>query len=188
LPPRELSAGLAEVIKHGLLADAKYFDAIERDVSRLLACDPTALTDAIAGSCQIKAGVVARDERESGERALLNLGHTFGHAIESLTSYETWLHGEAVGTGLCLAADLSARAGLLGTGEVARIVRIVQEARLPTRVAGLSKAAAIASMRGDKKSEAGRIHFVLLEGIGRAIQRVVPDALLDATLDAGGYT
>jgi 3-dehydroquinate synthase len=187
LPARELSAGLAEIIKHGLLADDCYFAAIERDLPRLLACESDALSEAIAGSCRIKASVVARDEKESGERALLNLGHTFGHAIESLAGYGTWLHGEAVGCGLCLAADLSARCGLIDADMVGRIESIVQAARLPTRIAGLSKSAAIASMRGDKKAEAGRIRFVLLERIGRAIQREVPDALLNATLDAGGY-
>jgi 3-dehydroquinate synthase len=187
LPPRELSAGLAEVIKHGLLADAQYFDEIERDLPRLLACDADALTAAIAGSCRIKAGVVARDEKESGERALLNLGHTFGHAIEALTGYGTWLHGEAVGCGLCLAADLSARCDLIGRDEVARIDRIVRASRLPTRIEGLSKVAAIASMRSDKKAHAGRIGFVLLERIGRTVQRTVPEELLNATLTSGGY-
>jgi 3-dehydroquinate synthase len=187
LPGRDLSAGLAEVIKHGLLADARYFDVIERDLPRLLARDSAALTDAIAGSCRIKAGVVARDEKESGERALLNLGHTFGHAIESLTGFGTWLHGEAVGCGLCLAADMSLRCGLIDASAVRRIENIVRAAKLPTRIEGLSKSAAIASMRGDKKSEAGRIRFVLLERIGRAIQRDVPGEILGATLDAGGY-
>lgn len=187
LPARELSAGLAEIIKHGLLADADYFDAIERNLPRLLACDAAALADAIARSCEIKAAVVARDEKESGERALLNLGHTFGHAIEALTGFGTWLHGEAVGCGICLAADLSARCGLLDARAVRRIEDVVRATQLPTRIAGLSKAAAIAAMRGDKKAEAGRIRFVLLDRIGRALQREVSDDLLDATLAAGGY-
>ncbi len=187
LPPRELAAGLAEVIKHGLLADAAYFDAIERDLARLVACDAEALTVAIAGSCRIKAAIVARDETETGDRALLNLGHTFGHAIEMLTGYGTWLHGEAVGCGLCLAADLSARSGLIGAQDVARIDAAVARANLPTRIEGLDRAAAIAAMRGDKKSEAGRIRFVLMSRIGQALQREVPGELLDATLVAGGY-
>jgi 3-dehydroquinate synthase len=187
LPARELSAGLAEIVKHGLLADDRYFDTVERELPRLLAREPAALTDAIAGSCQIKARVVARDEREGGERALLNLGHTFGHAIESLTGYGTWLHGEAVGCGLCLAADMSARSGLIEAAVVRRIENIVHAARLPARIEGLSMLAAIRSMRGDKKSEAGRIKFVLLERIGRAVQREVPDEILSATLEAGGY-
>jgi 3-dehydroquinate synthase len=187
LPARELSAGIAEIIKHGLLANEQYFEVVERGISRLRACDVAALTEAIAGSCQIKAGVVARDEKEGGERALLNLGHTFGHAIESLTGYGTWLHGEAVGCGLCLAADLSARCGLIDHADVRRIERVVQAAGLPTRIGGLAKSAAVAAMRGDKKSEAGRIKFVLLERIGRAVQREVPEELLDATLSGGGY-
>jgi 3-dehydroquinate synthase len=121
LPPRELSAGLAEILKHGLLADADYFAAVETNLPRLLACDALAMADAVARSCEIKAGVVGRDEKESGERALLNLGHTFGHAIEALAGYGHWLHGEAVGCGLCLAADLSQRLGLLDRADVDRI-------------------------------------------------------------------
>jgi 3-dehydroquinate synthase len=187
LPAREVSAGLAEILKHGLLADADYFVAIERDLPRLRALDSEALTEAIAGSCAIKAGVVGRDERESGERALLNLGHTFGHAIEALTGFGTWLHGEAVGCGLCLAADLSCRLGLLGAAEVARIESAVVAAGLPARIEGLSLEAAMASMRGDKKAEGGRVGFIVLERIGRAVQRAVPDELVRATLAAGGY-
>lgn len=188
LPPRELSAGLAEVLKHGLLADAAYFDAVERDLEALRALDPAALAVAIEGSCRIKAAIVARDERESGERALLNLGHTFGHAIETLAGYGTWLHGEAVGCGLCLAADLSNRLGLIGATELERIEAAVARAGLPTRIPGLGLEAAITAMRGDKKAEAGEIRFILIERIGRAVQRTVPDAALRATLAAGGYT
>lgn len=187
LPPRELAAGLAEVIKHGLLADADYFSAVERDLPRLLECDSATLAAAVARSCEIKAGVVARDEKETGERALLNLGHTFGHAIEALAGYGHWLHGEAVGCGMCLAADLSQRLGLIGAADVRRIEAAVAAARLPTRIAGLARNAALASMAGDKKAEAGKIRFILLERIGRAIQRTVPDDVLDATLRAGGY-
>ena len=187
LPPRELSAGLAEVLKHGMLADADYLAQVAADLPRLRACDEHALAQAIARSCEIKAAIVARDEKESGERALLNLGHTFGHAIEALTGFERWLHGEAVGCGLCLAADLSRRLDLIGAAEVERVERIVAAAGLPTRIDGLSRAEAIASMRGDKKAEAGEIRFIVLERIGRAIQRTVPAAALDATLAAGGY-
>src|SRR5882757_1880327 len=121
LPPRELSAGLAEVLKHGLLADVEYFERTVRDMPALLELDEQALAAAIARSCQIKARIVGRDERESGERALLNLGHTFAHAIEALTGFDRWLHGEAVGCGLCLAGDLSSRLGLIGSAEVERI-------------------------------------------------------------------
>ncbi len=187
LPDRELSAGLAEVLKHGLLGDAGYYDRTVRELPALRARDPDALTRAIARSCEIKAGIVARDEREAGERALLNLGHTFGHAIEALTGYERWLHGEAVGCGMVLAADLSSRVGLLPPAAVAEVADAVQGAGLPTRIAGLRADAALTSMRGDKKAEAGAIRFVLLERIGRAVQREVPDSALRATLAAGGY-
>ncbi len=122
LPDRELSAGLAEIIKHGLLADADYFAAVVRDLRALRGRDADALANAIRRSCEIKAGIVTRDERESGERALLNLGHTFGHAIEALTRYTTWLHGEAVGCGLVLAAELSKRVGLLKNDAVREVV------------------------------------------------------------------
>ncbi len=187
LPPREISAGLAEILKHGLLADAEYFAHVEARIARVLGGDFAALTPIVARSCEIKAGVVARDETETGERALLNLGHTFGHAIEALGGYGRWLHGEAVGCGLCLAADLSRRLGLIDAAVVERIERAVASAGLPTRIGGLSRTAAIQSMRGDKKSEQGQIRFVLLERIGRAIQRAVADEMLDATLVAGGY-
>jgi 3-dehydroquinate synthase len=187
LPPRELSAGLAEVLKHGLLADGEYFERTAADMPQLLAMGDEALAGAIARSCQIKAGVVGRDERESGERALLNLGHTFGHAIEALTGFGRWLHGEAVGCGLCLAADLSFRLGLIGRVEVERVSDAVTRARLPARIEGLPMAAAIEAMRGDKKAQAGRIRFIVLERIGRALQTEAPDALVQATLAAAGY-
>ena len=187
LPARELSAGLAEVLKHGLLADADYFARVTHELPRLLACQELPLADAIARSCEIKAAIVARDEKESGERALLNLGHTFGHAIEALTGYERWLHGEAVGCGMCLAADLSQRVGLIERADVEAVEAAVAAAGLPTRIEGLSRAAALESMRGDKKTEAGEIRFILLERIGRAVQRAVAAGALDATLAAGGY-
>jgi 3-dehydroquinate synthetase len=187
LPARELSAGLAEVLKHGLLADAEYFARVTQALPRLLACEESPLIEAIARSCEIKAAIVARDEKESGERALLNLGHTFGHAIEALTGYARWLHGEAVGCGLCLVADLSQRLGLIDRDAVAVVERAVAAAGLPTRIDGLDRAAAIESMRGDKKAEAGEIRFIVLERIGRAVQRTVPPMVLQATLAAGGY-
>ena len=187
LPSRELSAGLAEVLKHGLLADEEYFAQVTRDLPRLLACEERPLAQAIVRSCEIKAAIVERDEKESGERALLNLGHTFGHAIEALTGYGRWLHGEAVGCGMCLAADLSQRLGLIARSDVEAVEEAVAAAGLPTRIEGLSRAAALASMRGDKKAEAGEIRFIVLERIGRAVQRSVPSQALDATLAAGGY-
>ena len=187
LASREVSAGLAEIIKHGLLADADYFEDVSRDLEALRRRDSGALAKAIRRSCEIKASIVARDERESGERALLNLGHTFAHAIEALTHYRRWLHGEAVGCGLVLAAELSKRVGLLAQEAVERVSDAVDRARLPTRIEGLSAPEAIASMRGDKKSEAGSIRFILLERIGRAVQRPVPENALSATLLEGGF-
>jgi 3-dehydroquinate synthase len=170
------------------LGDQDYFESTSRDLPALRERDPDALTRAIARSCEIKAGIVARDERESGERALLNLGHTFGHAIEALTGYTKWLHGEAVGCGLVLAADLSSRIGLLPREALAAVESAVRAAGLPTRIAGLSARAATESMRGDKKSEAGSIRFVLLDRIGHAVQRTVPDSALGETLAAGGFS
>ena len=118
MPDRELRAGLAEVIKYGLIVDGEFFDWLEANAQQLLARDPAALTHAIKRSCEIKAEIVGRDEREQGERALLNLGHTFGHAIESATNYSTWLHGEAVGAGMLLAADMSQRLGWVSAADV----------------------------------------------------------------------
>jgi 3-dehydroquinate synthase len=187
LPARELSAGLAEILKHGLLADAAYFERVANAIEQIRAGDSELLAEAVAGSCEIKAAVVARDEREVGERALLNLGHTFGHAIEAMTGYARWLHGEAVGCGLVLAADLSRRVGTIGSDDVARISEAVLRAGLPTRVDGLSAQAAIETMRGDKKSHAGEIRFILLERIGRAVQRPVPAQALRETLIEGGF-
>jgi 3-dehydroquinate synthase len=187
LPAREVRAGLAEVLKHGLLADREYFERCVADLPRLLALDPEALDAAVAGSCRIKAAVVARDERENGERALLNLGHTFGHAIEALTGYQRWLHGEAVGCGLCLAANLSARLGLIGQDAVDIIQGAVARAGLPVRIPGLSLRETFQIMRADKKAFAGRIDFVLLERIGQAVRRQVDDALVEATLREGGF-
>jgi 3-dehydroquinate synthase len=187
LPERELSAGLAEVLKHGLLADDRYFDDTVHALPALRARDDAALAHAIARSCEIKAAIVERDEREAGERALLNLGHTFGHAIEALTGYTRWLHGEAVGCGLVLAADLSRRTGMIGDDAVEAIAAAVQAAGLPARIAGLPADAAIDAMLGDKKTERGALRFILLERIGRAVQRTVADEQLRATLAAGGY-
>ena len=187
LPSRELAAGLAEILKHGLLADAAYFDDVVGDLPALRAREPAALARAIGRSCEIKAGVVGRDERESGERALLNLGHTFGHAIEALTGYTQWLHGEAVGCGMVLAADLSRRLGLIADRDVRSVEHAVALAGLPPRIEGLSADAALQSMRGDKKAEGGAVRYIVLERIGRAVQRAVPDALVRETLMAGGF-
>jgi len=184
LPPRELSAGLAEVIKHGAIADPAYLAAVERDLPRLLACDPAALADAIARSCEIKAGVVGRDEREAGLRAILNFGHTFGHAIEAGLGYGEWLHGEAVGAGMVMAADLSRRLGLLGEADAARLRETIAAARLPVRAPHWPAQRYLELMSVDKKAERGTPKFVLLEAIGRACVRRAPDDAVRATLAA----
>ena len=187
LPPRELSAGLAEILKHGLLADSAYFERMAGSIESLRAHDAATLAEAIAGSCEIKASIVARDEREAGERALLNLGHTFGHAIEAMTGYSRWLHGEAVGCGLALAAELSCLLGTLKASDVQAIETAVSRAGLPTRVDGLSALTAIEAMRGDKKTDAGQIRFIVLDRIGRATQRPVPQPLLLQALTSRGF-
>jgi 3-dehydroquinate synthase len=187
LPSRELAAGLAEVLKHGLLADAKYFEEVVADLPALRDREVAALARAVGRSCEIKAGVVGRDERESGERALLNLGHTFGHAIESLTGYGQWLHGEAVGCGMVLAADMSRRLGLITERDVRTVQHAVALAGLPPRIEGLGVDEALRSMRGDKKAEAGAVRYIVLEAIGRAAQRAVPDQVVRETLLAGGF-
>ena len=187
LPPRELSAGLAEILKHGLLADCAYFERMAGSIESMRAHDAATLAEAIAGSCEIKASIVARDEREAGERALLNLGHTFGHAIEVMTGYSRWLHGEAVGCGLALAAELSCLLGTLNASDVQAIETAVSRAGLPTRVDGLSALTAIEAMRGDKKTDAGQIRFIVLDRIGRATQRPVPQPLLLQALTSRGF-
>jgi 3-dehydroquinate synthase len=168
LPARELRAGLAEVIKYGLICDAGFFAWLEAHIDALLAGDPAALAHVIRRSCEIKAEIVGRDEREQGERALLNLGHTFGHALESATGYKEWLHGEAIGAGLVMAAWMSGQSGYLTSEEVERVARLVARAGLPTHVSNVKPDVALEHMRIDKKVQAGRIRLVLLRGIGRA--------------------
>ena len=169
LPDRELRAGLAEVIKYGLIVDREFFDWLEANATRLLARDTDALTHAIRRSCEIKAEIVARDEREQGDRALLNLGHTFGHAIESATNYSTWLHGEAVGAGMLLAADMSQRLGWMSGADVERIERMLKAFGLRTDVRELSAGTLAEKMKIDKKVAAGRIRLVLLKAIGKSV-------------------
>ena len=186
LPARELSAGLAEVIKHGLLADATYFERIEADMDRLLALDAGSLVAAIRGSCAIKAAIVAEDEKESGKRALLNFGHTFGHAVETGLGYGEWLHGEAVGAGMVMAADLSLRLGRCSAGDVQRIRRVVASAGLPTsRPESLSVDKMLALMARDKKVTDAGMRFVLLAGgIGKTeLVDNVPSDLVRKTLE-----
>ena len=184
LPARELSAGLAEVIKHGAVLDATFFAWIEENIAALLARDPVAITHAVRRSCEIKAEVVRQDERESGIRAILNFGHTFAHAIEAGLGYGTWLHGEAVGCGMVMAADLSQRLGLLDAVSRARIVRLVQAAGLPIVAPDLGHEAWIDLMQVDKKNEGGEIRFILLKPLGAAYVSTVPPEVLAATLAA----
>lgn len=178
LPPRELSAGLAEVIKYGPIADADFLDWIEAHLSALLERDAAALVHAVARSCEIKASVVGADEREGGQRAVLNFGHTFGHAIEAALGYGQWLHGEAVGCGMVMAADLSARLGLVEAGFVQRLQRLVSRAGLPVRAPHIGLDRFMQLMRVDKKAEAGAIRFVVIEAVGCAGVRAAPDDLV----------
>jgi 3-dehydroquinate synthase len=168
LPARELAAGMAEVIKYGLILDPSFFDWLEGNVERLNARDEAALTFAIRRSCELKAEVVAGDERESGARALLNLGHTFGHAIEAGLSYGTWLHGEAVAAGTVMAARLSRLMGMLTDADVERIVRLLQRAMLPVSAPDLGVETWLRLMGMDKKVEGGKLRLILLRAIGDA--------------------
>jgi 3-dehydroquinate synthase len=185
LPVRELRAGLAEVIKCGLIGDAALFTWLEQNVEKVLAHEPSALTHVIRRSCELKANIVGRDEREQGERALLNLGHTFGHALESATGYTKWLHGEAVGAGLLMAATMSHEAGLIPGDAVERLRKLLVRAGLPTEEREVRAGTALEHMRIDKKVKSGRIRLVLLRSIGAAfVTADYPDAALQRTLEA----
>jgi len=184
LPDRELSAGLAEVIKHGAIIDAAFFDWIEANIGLLMARDKGALAYAIARSCEIKADVVRQDEREGGLRAILNFGHTFGHAIEAGLGYGEWLHGEAVGCGMVMAADLSQRLGLVDAATVARVRALVAAAGLPVKAPDLGTARWLELMEVDKKNEGGAIKFILLKPLGAPSITNAPQELLLATLAA----
>jgi 3-dehydroquinate synthase len=185
LPSRELRAGLAEVIKYGLIEDAALFAWLEENMDRLLAHDAEALIHVIRRSCEIKAAIVGRDEREQGDRALLNLGHTFGHALESATGYTKWLHGEAVGAGLLMAATMSHEIGLVPSETVERVRRLLERTGLPTEERSLAPATVLEHMRIDKKVKSGRIRLVLLRAIGASfVTADYPDAALRRTLEA----
>ena len=193
LPPREFSAGLAEVIKYGPIADMAFMEWIEQHLDALLARDRAALTHAVRRSCEIKARVVSSDEREAGLREILNFGHTFGHAIEAGLGYGRWLHGEAVACGMVMAAGLSLRLGLVDAAFVARLRRLIERAGLP--VVGPTLPAADASdrrtsldryldaMRLDKKAHGGEIRFVVIDRPGSAGVRTAPDALVRTVID-----
>ncbi len=184
LPARELSAGLAEVIKHGAIIDAAFFDWIEANIVKLMARDKGALAYAIARSCEIKSEVVRQDEREGGLRAILNFGHTFGHAIENGLGYGEWLHGEAVGCGMVMAADLSHRMGLVDAATVARMRALVVAAGLPVKAPDLGTERWLELMEVDKKNEGGAIKFILLKPLGAPSISNAPQELLLATLAA----
>ena len=187
LPARELSAGLAEVIKYGPIHDMAFFDWIEAHIDALRALEPAALAHAVQRCCEIKAEVVGQDERESGLRAILNFGHTFGHAIEAGMGYGAWLHGEGVGAGMVMAAELSRELGLVDAAFVERLTRLIGRAGLPVRGPVLDAAdnagRYLTLMRVDKKAEAGEIRFVLIDGPGRAVVRPAPDALVRQVID-----
>jgi 3-dehydroquinate synthase len=183
LPDRELRAGLAEVIKYGCVWDPLLFDWLDHNMAKLLARDADALTYAIARSCEIKSTVVAKDEREHNVRAILNFGHTFGHAIEAATAYQTFLHGEAVGLGMLIAADLSHRLGLIDAAITNRVRDILARAGLPVEAPQIGAAKALELMQMDKKVLAGTVRLVLLDRLGRAIVTGdYPQAALEATL------
>jgi 3-dehydroquinate synthase len=169
LPKRELSAGVAEVIKYGLIRDADFFEWLEVNIAKIMALDEAVITYAIYRSCKNKAEVVAADEHETGERALLNLGHTFGHAIENAMGYGVWLHGEAVAAGTMLAADLSQRMGWLNAEEIARMHALLTASGLPLRAPNLGVDKYLSLMQSDKKVADGKIRLVLQQGIGKAI-------------------
>ncbi|MBC3870470.1 bifunctional shikimate kinase/3-dehydroquinate synthase AroKB [Undibacterium oligocarboniphilum] len=180
LPDKELSAGLAEVIKHGAIIDPVFFDWLEQSMPRLRARDPQALSHAVIRSCEIKADVVRQDEREGGLRAILNFGHTFGHAIESGLGYGAWLHGEAVGCGMVMAAELSCRLGYIDDVVKTRIRKLVEAAGLPVVAPDLGEQRWLELMEVDKKNEGGQIKFILLKPLGTAFITEAPkDVLLE---------
>jgi 3-dehydroquinate synthase len=185
LPARELSAGLAEVIKYGCILDAAFFSWLEQNMNALIARDHQALTTAISRSCELKAQVVAGDEREAGQRAILNFGHTFGHAIEAGLGYGQWLHGEAVGCGMVLAAELSRAQGGLGQAESERIRALVQRAGLPVNPPNWPAAEYLDWISHDKKSKAGKVRYILLQGLGQTSITPVDDAVVSQIIEKG---
>ncbi len=171
LPDRELRSGLAEVIKHGFVLDLQFVGWLEANIGKLLARDRAALNHAVRRSCELKAQVVGADEREAGLRAILNFGHTFGHAIEAGMGYGEWLHGEAVAAGMVMAAELSKRAGLLRKEDADRVKALIARAGLPVQGPRLAIERYLDLMQVDKKATGGQMRFILLDGLGRATQR-----------------
>ncbi len=184
LPEREIGCGMAEIIKHAAIADAGLFGLLEARRDRALALDPDVITDLVYRSVRIKADVVARDEQESGERRKLNFGHTFGHAMEKVTGAP---HGEAVARGMALAGRLSTEMGLLAEADVDRLAALIRAYRLPAAIAGAPDAL-VDAMAKDKKRAGDRVHFVLLETLGRAVVRPIPLARLEAALRSTAAT
>ncbi|MBF0212078.1 MAG: 3-dehydroquinate synthase [Magnetococcales bacterium] len=185
LPKRERLAGLAEVIKYGVIWDRELFTLLETRLEAILTGEATLMVELLTRCCAIKAEIVAQDEREHGTRALLNFGHTFGHAIESLTGYDRWLHGEAVAAGMVVAGDLAARLGLCPPEEAEQVRALIERAGLPTRLPAYPVEAYLEAMTHDKKVSAGKIRFVLPERLGRAVVRSdLPDTELQAALRA----
>ena len=188
LPQRELSAGLGEIIKYGPIADMQFFDWLEQNINGLLSRDRTLLAHAVKRSVEIKAWVVGQDEKEAGLRAILNFGHTFGHAIEAGMGYGNWLHGEGVAAGMVMAAELSKRLGMVDEHCVLRLRTLIERAGLPVRGAIIdakdNAGRYLELMRVDKKSEAGEIRFVLIDGAGQAVMRSAPDALVREVIDS----
>ncbi len=182
LPPRELRAGLAEVIKYGPIADLAFLSWIETHLDELLAGDVAALAHVVRRCCEIKADVVGQDEREGGLRAILNFGHTFGHAIEAGLGFGEWLHGEAVACGMVMASDLSARLGLVDPAFVERLSQLLQRASLPIQAPAIGVDRFVDLMRLDKKAEGRDIRFVVVDADGRATVRAAPDALVRAVI------
>jgi 3-dehydroquinate synthase len=184
LPDRQLRAGFAEIVKSALVADAEFFSWLEANAARILAREPAALGEAIRRACAIKAAIVAGDERERGDRALLNLGHTFGHAIEAGAGYGTVLHGEAVAVGLVLAAELSARTGRLPAAEAQRVRALLAGAGLPVDPPRIGSARMLELMAMDKKVKGGQVRLVLLDAVGRAaLAADYPPGALEALLE-----
>lgn len=188
LPARELSAGLGEIIKYGPIADMQFFDWLEQNMDGLLRRESGLLMHAVKRSVEIKAWVVGQDEKESGLRAILNFGHTFGHAIEAGMGYGNWLHGEGVAAGMVMAAELSQRLGMVDASFVLRLRTLIERAGLPVCGAVIDEqdnaGRYLDLMRVDKKSEAGEIRFVLIDGHGKAVMRSAPDALVREVIDA----
>lgn len=187
LPAREMAAGLAEVIKYGPIADMVFLRWLEEHMPQLLAREREALAHAVRRSVEIKAHVVAQDEREGGLRAILNFGHTFGHAIEAGMGYGTWLHGEGVAAGMVMAAELSLRLGMVEPGFVTRLRRVIEAAGLPTRAPVLDATdnarAYLHHMQVDKKAQAGEVRYVLIDGGGRAVMRTAPHDIVARVID-----